>query len=115
MSGALNDAVAIYFADATLASAFVARRQGRDGWGRVPSARRRAGTAGWRAHRDVAASPHFGRRSRTLTTWRRWRTSRGYDDGRRPGRRGYARRRDAGGDRRLPQRLQSADLPGHAG
>jgi hypothetical protein len=42
MRGVLNDAVAIYFADATLASAFVARLewrvQGRDGWRHVPGA-----------------------------------------------------------------------------
>jgi hypothetical protein len=39
MRGVLNDAVSIYFADAPLASAFVARVQGRDGRRRVPGAR----------------------------------------------------------------------------
>jgi hypothetical protein len=41
--GALNDAISLYFADATLACAFVARwcvgSKGRDGRRRVPSAR----------------------------------------------------------------------------
>jgi hypothetical protein len=40
--GVLNDALSIYFADATLASAFcrpvVRRGKGRDSWGRVPGA-----------------------------------------------------------------------------
>ena len=46
--GVLNDAISLYFADATLCRPVVRGVQGRDGWGRVPSARRRAGTAGWR-------------------------------------------------------------------
>jgi len=41
--GVLNDAISIYFADATLASAFVARwcasAKGRDRWRRAPGAR----------------------------------------------------------------------------
>ena len=49
MRGVLNDAISIYFADATLASAFVApavrRVENRGGRRRVPSARGRAGAA----------------------------------------------------------------------
>src|SRR6476660_6909315 len=49
MRGVLNDAVSIYFLDATLASAFrrpmVRRVQGRDGWRRVQNSRQRAGAA----------------------------------------------------------------------
>jgi hypothetical protein len=41
--GVLNDALSIYFADATLASALccamVRRGEGRDGWRRVPGSR----------------------------------------------------------------------------
>jgi hypothetical protein len=66
--GVLNDAVSIYFSDATLASAFVARWwrrvQGRDGRGRVPNARGRAGAAGrGRAASDTLKSNSRGRRS----------------------------------------------------
>jgi hypothetical protein len=46
--GVLNDAISIYFADAMLASAFVARwcasAKGRDGRRHLPSARGRADT-----------------------------------------------------------------------
>jgi hypothetical protein len=49
--GVLNDAIPIYFADATLASAFVAglvrRVEGRDGRGRVPGAGGQARATDW--------------------------------------------------------------------
>jgi hypothetical protein len=52
----VNDAISLYFADVTLASAFVARRcveAGRGDRGRVPSTRGRAGNAGRRGCIDT--------------------------------------------------------------